>query len=90
MDLVVCKGDGWWPGVKNNTFWLIGPGDLTQQVGIEADGTPQPFEQIVGDWGWLPYGALPAAEIDRWVGNSVAAYVRNAKLTKSLVDVTLP
>lgn len=88
MNLVVVKGSGYWVG--NGQFWVVAPDAYAKRVGINPDGSAQSLEQVLSDWGWLPTGALPAAQVDEYVTLAIASAVRNKKLDKSLAAVTLP
>lgn len=88
MQLVVVKGNGFWCGDKQ--FWIVAPDEYAKRVGINPDGSAQPLEQVLGDWGWLPAGALPAAQVDEWITSAIQTSVRRKKLDKSLSSITLP
>jgi hypothetical protein len=83
MILVVVKGDGYW--CRNGQFWVVSSPDYARQV-----GQGQTYEQVLGDWGFLPTGPLPAAMVDEWITSAIAETVRRKKLDKSLASITLP
>lgn len=88
MILVIVTSDGAW--CRKGEFYVVNAPYYAKRVGVEANGQPQPLEQVLGDWGFLPYGDLPGVVVDEWITSAIAAFVRDKKTDKVQAAVTLP
>lgn len=82
MDLVIVQGDGFW--VHNNEIYVLGPGKQVKRVDVDAAGNKVPQADIVTEFGWLAWGAMKAATVDKYVTDAVVDANITARLLASL------